>query len=425
MRETTPGKRTSPRIGIFDHVSLRVGGSQLVVANMAESLSRNYSVDLIHSGMGYTLAGLAEAFEVDLSHVHERIVKNSLNTFSPPGLKVNLLRRSFQFDRELTEPYDLFIYSGHGTPPICSGRRGIVYCHFPFERHPSHDLPRTLGWEGRNALDRRMRLFGYTRLWNWRMRGYQTVLANSEFTSGWIKNLWRMPSEVLYPPVATKDVALTKKNIIVSLGRFIAHDSKNHALQLRAFREFLSANKDDWRLCLIGFCTNLPEDIAYLQKLRAESRDIPVTFVVNASRQSLWNWLAEAKMYWHVTALGDDGTCPPERMEHFGISTVEAMGAGCVPFVPTSGGQPEIVRHGVNGFLCETPKSLLHYTSHLAGNETLFQQMSRAARERSQAFRPDYFRQRLNQLAAEALHDESGKGYSTSEASRSCLAHDR
>jgi L-malate glycosyltransferase len=412
------------RVGIFDHLSLRLGGSQLVVANMAAELSRHYDVDMIHSGQGYTLASLSTAFGLDLSRVTERIVKDSLGTFSPPGLGMSYLRRMRQLDRQLTEPYNLFIYSGHGVPPFCSAGHGMVYCHFPFESHPRQDLPRTDGWEARSRLDRWLRLRGYTWLWNWRMRGYQTVLGNSSFTSGWIERRWERPSEVLYPPVATEHASVAKENIIISLGRFIVTDGKNHALQLKAFREFLSTTGGNWRLCLVGFCTDLPPDRAYLEKLQADSSDIPVTFVVNAPRQTLWTLLAKAKLYWHATALGDESNALPEYMEHFGIATVEAMGAGCVPLVPMSGGQPEIVEDGVSGFLCRSPQELLHHTSQLAGDESLCLQMGQAARERSALFRPETFKQRLSQLVAEAMCEDRSEKQSCSEPSRSSFAQD-
>ncbi len=413
------------RVGIFDHASLRLGGSQLVVANMAAHLSQLHEVDVIHSGHGYTLGSLAKAFGLDLTRVNERIVSGSLGSFTPPGLKMGYLRRSLQFDREFTEPYDLFIYSGHGVPPFCSAKRGLVYCHFPFESHPDYDLPRTDGWESRGRLDRWIRSRGYTWLWTWRMRGYQTLLGNSRFTSGWIERLWKRPSEVLYPPVAIEAPSLEKQNIIVSLGRFIVTDGKNHALQLKAFREFLSTTGGDWRLCLIGFCTDLPQDREYLEKLKTDSKDIPVTFVVNASRQALWTYLASAKLYWHATALGDESNVPPERREHFGIATVEAMGAGCVPLVPMSGGQPEIVEHGVSGFLCRDAQALLQHTSRLAGDESLCQKMGRAAQKRSMLFSPEPFKQRLSQLVAEALGEDRNKVQFPSEPSRSSFAHDR
>ena len=414
-----------PRVGIFDHVSLRLGGSQLVVANMAAQLSHDYAVDVLHSGQGYTLASLATAFGLDLSRVNERIITNSLGSFSLPGLKIGYLRQRLQLDRQITKPYDLFIYSGHGVPPFCSARCGLAYCHFPFELHPAYELLRTNGWEGRSHLGRWMRLRGYTWLWNWRMRGYQKLLSNSNFTSRWIERRWERPSEVLYPPVAIEPVPVTKENIIVSLGRFIVTDGKNHDLQLKTFREFISVTRRDWRLCLIGFCTDLPQDRTYLERLQAISRDIPVTFVVNAPRQTLWTHLGKAKLYWHATALGGEADIPPERMEHFGIATVEAMGAGCVPLVPMSGGQPEIVEHEVSGFLCRNAQALLQYTSRLASDDLLCRQMGRAAKERSTSFRPETFKQRLSQLVAEALNTGRSTVQSQSEQSQSSFGHDR
>jgi glycosyltransferase involved in cell wall biosynthesis len=391
------------RVGILDHLSGSIGGSTLVVAEMAAQLSQHYAVDVIHNGQGYTLASVATAFGLDLTRVNERIMSNCFGSFSP-RLRIGYLRRMLQLDRQLTEPYDLFIYSGYGVPPLCSARHGLVYCHFPFESHPNHEFLRINGWEkNRSRLNRWLRLRGKTWLWNWRMQGYQTLLGNSKFTSGWIERRWERLSEVLYPPVAIWPASIAKENIIVSLGRFTASGEKNHAVQLKAFRQFLSTTGGGWRLCLIGFCTDLPRDRAYLEKLQAISGDIPVTFVVNAPRQTLWTHLANAKLYWHAKAIGGEGNVLPQNTEHFGIATVEAMGAGCVPLVPMSGGQPEIVEHEVSGFLCRDAQALLQYTSRLAGDELLCQQMGRAAKERSALFCPETFQQRLSQVVAEAL----------------------
>ena len=409
LNHTVSDPTRLPRVGIFNHHSRSLGGGELVVANMAAQLSQHYAVDVIHSGQGYTLTSLATAFGLDLTRVNERIMSNCLGSFSPPRLRIGYLRRMLQLDRQLTEPYDLFIYSGQGYPPFCSARRGLVYCHFPFESHPNQMLLHTDGWESRSRLDRWLRLRGYTWLWNWRMRGYQTLLGNSNFTSGWIERRWERPSEVLYPPVVIEPATVEKENIIVSLGRFSASGRKNHGLQLKTFRQFLSTTGGDWRLCLIGFCTDLPQDRAYLEQLQAISGDIPVTFVVDASRQTLWAHLAKAKVYWHTKALGVENNVSPEYMEHFGIATVEAMGAGCVPLVPMSGGQPEIVEHEVSGFLCRDVHALLQHTSRLAGDESLCEQMGRAARERSTFFCPETFTQRLNQLVAEALCEDQSK----------------
>jgi glycosyltransferase involved in cell wall biosynthesis len=77
--------------------------------------------------------------------------------------------------------------------------------------------------------------------------------------------------------------------------------------------------------------------------------------------------------------------------EHFGIVTAEAMAAGCVPVVINKGGQSEIVRHGVSGFLWDTLDELKEYTSLLARDERLRKEMSKQARRRAQLFSREVF----------------------------------
>jgi glycosyltransferase involved in cell wall biosynthesis len=55
----------------------------------------------------------------------------------------------------------------------------------------------------------------------------------------------------------------------------------------------------------------------------------------------------------------------PERAEHFGIATLEAMAFGCVPIVIRAGGQSEIVEDGRSGFLCSDTDELKKITGHV------------------------------------------------------------
>jgi glycosyltransferase involved in cell wall biosynthesis len=90
--------------------------------------------------------------------------------------------------------------------------------------------------------------------------------------------------------------------------------------------------------------------------------------------------LQSAKIYWHATGFAEDETTHPERMEHFGITTVEAMAAGCVPVVINKGGHPEIIQHGVNGFLWNTREELKQYTTVLIQDKALRGRMAATAR---------------------------------------------
>ena len=52
------------------------------------------------------------------------------------------------------------------------------------------------------------------------------------------------------------------------------------------------------------------------------------------------------------------------------------MAAGCVPVVINKGGQPEIVEHGVSGFVWETLDELRDYTTRLIHDDALRAKMA-------------------------------------------------
>ena len=392
------------KIGIFDHVSRHLGGGQLVVAWLGSFLAHDHDVEIIHSGKGYTLESLGKAFGVELGHARERIIENSLGTFKIPwskSLPLSLLRRIY-FDQKLTRPYDLFIFLGHGIPPFCFSRSGMIYCHFPAEPSPVHSIKNSEGWKRKSSLQRRLRLPFIDGLWRWRMGKYRTILANSHFTASWIDRLWERPASVAYPPVPLKLARMEKRNHIVSLGRFVGKDRKNHVDQVKAFPRFLSQVEESWSLLLIGFGSDHDEDQAYLSHLRSLARDLPVRFIVNAEREEVLRHLAEAKLFWHTAGFGIDPDKNPYRLEHFGISTVEAMRASCVPIVSAYGGQAEIIEEGISGFLCQGVDELIQSSVTLANDKGLFEHMSSESQKRSLAFLPEKFESSLSQFVLQS-----------------------
>lgn len=394
------------RIGILDHESRRLGGSQHVVARMAACLADRYDVEVIHSGRGYSLAELGSTFDLDLGTVGERVVEEALANFSVPGSRSTFSRigTGFRRERALTRPYDLFIYSGHRTPPFCRPGRGLIYCHFPFEARPSVALEDGLSWTERSRLSRWLRLEVYERVWNRRMAGFPVLLANSRFSAGWIERLWGRSADVVYPPVAAVATPGAKRNLIISVGRFIATDRKNLRGQIEALPEFLRRTDGGWTLCMIGFCSDREQDRRFLDSLRAEAEDLPVRFLVNAGRDEVSGMFREAKLFWHTAGLSaTEGYTAPRYREHFGIATVEAMRAGCVPIVPDAGGQPEIVSHGESGFLCADLRDLVEFSVSVATDEALGERIARAATRRSLDFAPRVFEERIRHSVAGAL----------------------
>jgi glycosyltransferase involved in cell wall biosynthesis len=226
------------------------------------------------------------------------------------------------------------------------------------------------------------------------------VVANSRFTAGWIERLWDVRAHVVYPPVTATAPPCPRENVIASLGRFVQSDRKSTTAQIEAFARVRGRLGGDWRLTMMGFCADLPEDRASLERLRGLASGLPVEFVVNAPRREILSRLAAAKVFWHTTALADLASTEPCYMEHFGIATVEAMQLGCVPIVPAGGGQPEIVEHEISGFVCETFGGLEQHTVELASDGSRVGVMSQAAIKRGGAFGPDAFERRMLAVVA-------------------------
>ena len=231
--------------------------------------------------------------------------------------------------------------------------------------------------------------------------GYDALVANSEFTSGWVSRLWQRPSTVLHPPVTMRSVG-GKDRVVLSVGRFFptgqGHSKKQLEL-VQAFRRLVDGGLTGWTLHLVGGCSDSGRD--YLRTVQDEADGYPVELHVNALGAELDALYARASVYWHAAGLGEDADRHPDRLEHFGISTVEAMSAGAVPVVLGAGGLVETVRDGVDGFHVTDLDSFAARTRELVDDATRLELMSASATERARDFSLDAFDIRLEQLLAE------------------------
>src|SRR5581483_11526271 len=176
------------------------------------------------------------------------------------------------------------------------------------------------------------------------------VIANSQFTKYWIKKYWNKNAEVIYPPVdlifqKSQINPFIKKNWICSIGRFfsVGHQKKQEVL-INAFKKFYEKDNKNWELHLIGGFDSTQPSYVHINKLKKLAQDYPIYFHLNVSREELERIIKLAKVYWHATGYGENSKRNPINFEHFGISAIEAISAGCIPVLYDGGGLTEIIK---------------------------------------------------------------------------------
>ncbi|HVL51774.1 MAG TPA: glycosyltransferase [Actinomycetota bacterium] len=227
---------------------------------------------------------------------------------------------------------------------------------------------------------------------------YDEIAAISQYTKDWVTRLWEKPSQILTPPV-TLQTRADKEPIILSVGRFFDHAGghcKKQAEMVTAFRALVDRGLQGWTYHLAGGCER--EHAAYLERVGTLAEGLPVQIHPNASGATLKDLYSRASIFWHATGLEEDEKLFPERAEHFGITTIEAMSAGAVPIVIGKGGQLETLVDRVHGRHFTKLSELIEITWEVIHDEGVLRRYSLAAEERGQTFGPDAFRKTLNAM---------------------------
>lgn len=370
------------RIGIYNATASGLGGAGQSVAVLAEGLNHLHRVDIISHNPSLTIKQLADYSGTSLESVQLRYTEQASNAFESHSNSQSLKQRLRDWSKILSEPYDIFITFTHGLPPFCHAPKGILMTLFP------SPIPDRLH-----------------KIWREHLNSYQIQLANSRYTQIWAKHRWDIDCQIIYPPVDAHFCVTDKENKILSVGRFSGKGlSKKQLEMVKVFKQIARNQLKGWEYFSIGGLGDSPDSRVYFEKVRQEGEECQARVIANLERDVLKRVYEKSKIFWHAAGYAEETNLRPELAEHFGIVTVEAMGAGCIPLVINKGGQPEIIHHGVNGFLWNTLEELKEYTLLVSGDERLQSQMSEAARGHARHFsREDYISRFLQLL-------QSGKG---------------
>lgn len=235
-----------------------------------------------------------------------------------------------------------------------------------------------------------------------RLRETYAVLVYSEFVRGTLDALHDIPSTVLPPPIDDFLIeGMQKERVILSVGRVFRglYNDKRYDALIEAFKRLYAILPNTtWQYRIVGSCGPDRASQQYLDELRDAAKGYPIYFHLNAPYAELKRHYNEAALFWHAAGLEVDERKQPQRAEHFGMSTLEAMSTGCVPVVINRGGQKEIVYHGKSGYLWETLDELVAHSHTLIGDSTLRAAMQTEARRRFSDFSKEQFTQRLRSM---------------------------
>lgn len=209
-------------------------------------------------------------------------------------------------------------------------------------------------------------------------QGYQLGSANSQYTAFWTAREWGLQMPALYIPIGTGFYQGRKEPVILHVSRFAPPTEladKGHAQMIQAFKYLCDSGIEGWRLAIAGSL----EDANYFANLRAQATGYPIQFYPNIADRELEGLYASSAIYWHAT-----GISLPEvhgAQEHLGLTTIEAMAAGCVPVVYSSGGQQEIINNGETGYLCHNAFTIGNITGQLISDLSTWSRIQHASIE--------------------------------------------
>ena len=339
------------KFGFYSPYLDTFGGGERYMLTLASYFSKDHIVDIFWDDPAIK-APLARFLKIDLTNT--RFVKNIF--------KASFFKKIFS-----TFGYNFIFILSDGSVPLTLASRNVLHFQVPFNFPPV-------------SLRTKLKLARYS----W-------IVTNSNFTKSYIDKSFGVDSKVIYPPVDVKRIKFGKKEkIILSVGRFSKlqlHPKKQEVL-IEVFKEIYK-KVPSWKLVLVG--QSKKEDYKYVHSLKKTARGYGIKIFENLPVDKLRNLYSEASIYWHATGFGEDEIKFPQKMEHFGIATVEASAAGAVPIVIDKGGQKEIVEDGKNGRLWSTKAQLYEATLSVINNKDLFLKLSKAAIKNSRRFSQEIF----------------------------------
>lgn len=362
----------------------KFGGTESYTANLIESLQK------ILNNPNITI--LTEYYKKTVPLTEQKLI-NTLNDacgveITEKNVKIKYIQSkenknrldSFKFQlsiNKFTKNYDLFFYCSKGLL-TGNAKKNIAIIHFPMDKKES--FPTYKKYPFLKFIAQKTDL-------NY-INKYDYFIPNSNFTKYWLQQKWNIKDnkiQVLYPPVTKiKKTEEKQKDKILICSRIEKSKKIDKLIYAYTKSNFLSKNT---KLIITGSTKNeSPEYVKYLQNINPS-----VEFIFNPSREKIEDLYASSFIFWHAKGYEE---LDPYQMEHFGITTVEAMSAKCIPIVINKGGQTEIVTDEC-GFRWNNLDELIKYTEEIYSGKLDISSMQKNCVERSNLYSKENYQKKL------------------------------
>lgn len=332
----------------------------------------NPYLDTLGGGELYTmsvaLALLKKGYEVDVQWGNAEVKEKLENRFDLDLSEINIVK-----DVKRGNGYDLCFWVSDGSVPLLYARNNILHFQVPF-----------IGVKGKSLINK--------------MKFYRInhVVCNSYFTKRFIDKEFGVKSIVVYPPVSVdKFKPIQKRNMILSVGRFSQlKQAKRQDVLIKAFKKMCDKGLKGWKLVLAG---GVEVGVGnYLHKLREMAQDYPIEIIESPKFKDLVKLYGKAKIFWSASGYGVNENKEPGRVEHFGITVVEAMASGCIPVVFNAGGHKETVKDGINGYLWDTIQELRNKTMKIQKEKEILNRLFEEAVKDSRLYDRENFDNKIS-----------------------------
>jgi glycosyltransferase involved in cell wall biosynthesis len=349
------------KIALYSPYLSILGGGERYILSIASYISKKYDVTVF-------------AAQQDVRKA-EKILNIPLDAVALLDPQ-ELTRKNFMQRNLFLSQYDYFFYMTDGSIPIGGAKKNYLII-----QSPAHTP--------KNSVLNRVKL----RKWK--------IICYSRFMQNIISKQLGIKAMILNPPVEVEEFSgniKSKQNYILTVGRFFKglHDKKQEEMAdifMHNYKNYFRG----WEFILIGGLTD-ENGKQIVKNIQNKTQGYPIKIFTDISYRQLVEYYKQSKIYWHGAGFEENIIKHPEKAEHFGITTIEAMAAGCVPVVFKAGGQKDIIREAENGYFWSDEKELLKKTNNLIQNQNIWVEISMRAKKDAIQYSTKYFYENLEKI---------------------------